>query len=386
MRQIYLDNAATTPLLPEVRDEVIRSLTEDFGNPSSLHRLGLQSERRIKESRNSIAQLMNVPADSVIFTSGGTEANNLAILGTTRARKRYGNHCITTQIEHSSVLNTFTYLESEGWDVSYLPVDNQGLLDLKDLEKAIRKDTVLVSIGHVNSEIGSVQPISRIGQFLKANYPDIIFHSDAVQSFGKLRLRPVDWGIDLLSASGHKVHAPKGIGILYIKKGTPLTTLQWGGGQEMGIRSGTENLTGIVGFGKAAQLIYEFMDREDDTISKMKMTLAKGISEAVQEAVINGPRPDEGAPHILNISIPGIRGETLLHVLESHGVYVSTGSACSSRRTKISHVLEAIGAPIQIAEGAIRLSLSYMSDPEELLLVPDILRKSVDQVKRFTRR
>jgi cysteine desulfurase len=283
-------------------------------------------------------------------------------------------------------LNTFAYLESEGWDVSYLPVDNQGLLDLKDLEKAIRKDTVLVSIGHVNSEIGSVQPISRIGQFLKANYPDIIFHSDAVQSFGKIRLRPVDWGIDLLSASGHKVHAPKGIGILYIKKGTPLTTLQWGGGQEMGIRSGTENLTGIVGFGKAAQLIYEFMDREDDTIRKMKMTLAKGISEAVPEAVINGPRPDEGAPHILNISIPGIRGETLLHVLESHGVYISTGSACSSRRTKISHVLEAIGAPIQIAEGAIRLSLSYMSDPEELLLVPDILRKSVDQVKRFTRR
>ena len=170
-------------------------------------------------------------------------------------------------------MNTFSYLESEGWDVSYLPDDNQGVVDLKDLENAIREDTVLVSIGHVNSEIGAIQPISRIGQFLKANYPDVIFHSDAVQSLGRISLKPVDWGIDLLSASGHKVHAPKGIGILYVKKGTPLITLQWGGGQEMGIRSGTENLTGIVGFGKAAQLIYQFMDREEDKISKMKMAL-----------------------------------------------------------------------------------------------------------------
>lgn len=385
-RQIYLDNAATTPLLPEVMDEITRCLAEDFGNPSSLHRLGLQSERRIKDSRNSIARLMNVPTEDVIFTSGGTESNNLAILGATRARNRYGKHCITTQIEHSSILNTFGYLEGEGWDISYLPVDNHGILDLDKLKDAIKPDTVLVSIGYVNSEIGSIQPIREIGMFLKSNHPDIIFHSDAVQAFGRLNLKPLDWGLDLMSASGHKVHGPKGVGILYIRKGTPLATLQWGGGQEMGIRSGTENLSGIAGFGKAAELLHQFMDRDDNTIAGMKKALAEGIAKAVPEAVLNGPMPDRGAPHILNISIPGIRGETLLHVLESHGVYVSTGSACSSRRTKISHVLYAIGVTGPVAEGAIRLSLSYMSDPDELSSVPDILRESVDQVKKFTRR
>ena len=385
-QQIYLDNAATTPVLPEVVDEVVKCLTEDFGNPSSLHRLGLQSERQMKNARGMIAQLIQVAPEDMIFTSGGTESNNLAILGATGARKRYGNHCITTKIEHSSVLNTFDYLEQEGWEVTYLSVDRHGMMDIEELKRVIREDTVLVSIAHVNSEIGSIQPIREIGFFLKSNFPDVVFHTDAVQSFGRLHIRPMEWGIDLLSASGHKVHAPKGVGALYFKKGTPLATLQWGGGQELGIRSGTENLPGIAGFGRAARWINQRMNQDAGIISRMKIELAKGIAEAVPEVVFNGPEPEKGAPHILNLSIPGVRGETLLHVLESHGVYVSTGSACSSRKAKTSHVLNAIGAPAQVAEGAIRLSLSYLNSENELSQVPDILRKSVDQVKRFTRR
>lgn len=385
-QQIYLDNAATTPVLQEVVNEVVRSLTEDFGNPSSLHRLGLQSERHMKNARSMIAQLIQVSAEEIVFTSGGTESNNLAILGVTRARKRYGNHCITTKIEHPSILNTFEYLEQDGWDVTYLSVDSHGLIDIESFKESIREDTVLVSISHVNNEIGSIEPIREIGLFLKNNYPDIIFHTDAVQSFGRLHIRPMEWGIDLLSASGHKIHAPKGIGALYIKKGTPLTTLQWGGGQELGIRSGTENLPGIVGFGRAAQWINKIMGQDDAMIKNMKIDLAEEIKKAVPEVVFNGPKPEEGAPHILNISIPGVRGETLLHVLESYGVYVSTGSACSSKRVRTSHVLSAIGASDRVAEGAIRLSLSYLNTGDELSQVPDILRKSIDQVKRFTRR
>lgn len=385
-QSIYLDNAATTPVLPEVVEEMTISLTQDFGNPSSIHGLGLQSERRMKHARNQVSGLLQVAPEDIIFTSGGTESNNLAILGVTRARKRYGNHCITTAIEHSSVLNTFDYLEQEGWDITYLPVDGQGVIDMDDLKDAIRDDTVLVSIAHVNSEIGSVQPIGEIGLFLKNNYPHIVFHTDGVQSFGRLNLRPMEWEIDLVSISGHKIHGPKGIGALYIKKGTPLSTLQWGGGQELGIRSGTENLPGIVGFGKAADWMAGRLDRDDTYIEELKLGLVEDIIKIVPEAVINGPVPEKGAPHILNLSIPGIRGETLLHVLESYGVYVSTGSACSSRRVKTSHVLDAIGASTQAAEGAIRLSFSYLNTKEEMSQVPMILRKSVDQVKRFTRR
>jgi len=385
-QQIYLDNAATTQVLPEVVEEVVKCLTDDFGNPSSLHRLGLQSERKMKQARNMVAQFLQVSPEDIIFTSGGTESNNLAILGTVRARKRYGNHCITTEIEHPSVLNTFQYLEQEGWNVTYLPVDSSGIVSLEDLKNALRKDTVLVSIAHVNNEIGSVQPIKEIGLYLKGNYPDTIFHTDAVQSFGRLPIRPLEWGIDLLSISGHKVHAPKGIGALYIKKGTLITSLQWGGGQELGLRSGTENLPGIVGFGRAVQWIKEKISEDETYISRMKMELANEIAREIPEVVFNGPEPSKGAPHILSLSIPGVRGETLLHVLESHGVYVSTGSACSSRSVRTSHVLRAIGASPQAAEGSIRISLSYLNNQGELSQVPQILKKSVDQIKRFTRR
>lgn len=385
-QRIYLDNAATTPMLQEVIDEVMESFADNFGNPSSLHRLGLESQRKIKEARTRVAHLMGTPSEDIIFTSGGTESNNLTILGVARARKRYGNHCITTGIEHSSVLNAFRFLEDEGWEITYMPVDNYGNIDLEQLKKEIRADTVLISIAHVNSEIGSIQPIGELGLFLKANYPDIVFHTDAVQSFGRLAVKPMEWGVDLMSISGHKVHAPKGIGALYIRKGIHLIPLQWGGGQEMGLRSGTENIPGIVGLGKASLWLSKAMSGNSPHIMKMKRKLAHGIIGVIPETVINGPTCNDGAPHILNIGIPGIRGETLLHVLESYGVYVSTGSACSSRKTKISHVLESIGASTEIAQGAIRFSLSNLNSEDEMIMVPDILKKSVDQVRRFTRR
>ncbi|NLJ40919.1 MAG: cysteine desulfurase [Clostridiales bacterium] len=386
IEKIYLDNAATTQVSRQVADGVFRCLTEEFGNPSSLHHLGLQSERLMKDARNIVAGFIRAEDKEIIFTSGGTESNNLGILGAASARKRFGNHCITTQIEHSSVLNTFAYLQGEGWDVTYLSVDKNGSIDIEELKNAIKDNTVLVSIGHVNSEIGSIQPLGEIGLYLKRNYPDIIFHTDSVQSFGRLDLKPGEWGIDLLSASGHKIHAPKGIGILYVKNGISINPRQWGGGQEWGIRSGTENLPGIVGLGKAVSWIKEIKAKEEDTLSEIKAALVKGIFKAVPEAVINGPEPGMGAPHIVSLSIPGIKGETLMHVLETHGVYVSTGSACSSRKSDKSHVLSAIGADKLVAEGTIRISLSYLNTLEELSCIPSILRAAIDQVKKYTRR
>lgn len=385
-QEIYLDNAATTPVIPEVVEQVVKCLTEDFGNPSSLHRLGVNSEKRLKEQRRIIASLLRVDENDIIFTSGGTESNNLAIFGAVRAKKRYGNHLITTAIEHPSILNIFDYLKEEGWRVTYIPVDKYGVISLDEFEEALTEDTILVSIMHVNNEIGSIQPVESIKRLINQKAPQALFHVDAVQSFGRLDIRPIEWDVDLLSISGHKIHGPKGVGALYIKKGVSIMPLQWGGGQERGIRSGTENLPGIVGLGEAARWISEKAEKEPDYLRMLKDILVSGILEQVPEAVINGPKPEDGAPHILNISIPGIRGEVLLHVLESKGVYVSTGSACSSRRARISHVLEAIGVSRDVAEGSIRLSLSYINNEDEMRLVPGILRKSIDQVKRFTRR
>ena len=259
---IYLDNAATTPVHPDVAKAVMDCMVNDFGNPSSLHRLGLNAEKRVKEAREQIAWALGVSTDSIFFTSGGTEANNLAIIGTAMARRREGKHCITTQIEHPSVLNTFKYLEKEGWEVTYLPVDKRGMLDPDDVVKAVRSDTVLISIMHVNNEIGSIQPVEDIAKLVKEKGLSPLFHVDAIQSFEKLDLKPRRWGIDLLTVSGHKIHAPKGIGALYMRKGVKIHPVHWGGGQEGGIRSGTENVPGIVGFGEAVRWIEQDIDKK----------------------------------------------------------------------------------------------------------------------------
>ncbi|MDN5277563.1 MAG: cysteine desulfurase [Clostridiales bacterium] len=382
--EIYLDNAATTPVHPDVAQAVMECMLHDFGNPSSLHRMGLRAEKKLKEARERIASALGVDPEGVFFTSGGTEANNLAIIGTALARKREGRHCITTQVEHPSVLNTFKYLEKEGWEVTYLPVNRDGVVSPDDVRRAIRPDTVLVSIMHVNNEIGSIQPIQEIGRLLKAQGNSPVFHVDAVQSFGKLDIKPVQWGIDLLSISGHKIHAPKGIGALYIRKGVKIHPLQWGGGQEKGVRSGTENMPGIVGFGEAVRWLEEEVDR--GYLYRLKGILVAELTERVPWAVINGPPPEEGAPHILSVSFPGIRGEVMLHALEERGVYVGTGSACSSRRGHMSHVLEAIDTKKDVAQGAIRLSLSYLNTEDEMRQAARIIEQCVKELEGFVRR
>lgn len=381
---IYLDNAATTPIHRDVAEAVMECMLYDFGNPSSLHGMGLKAEKKLKEARERIASALGVDSEGLFFTSGGTEANNLAIIGTAMARRREGKHCITTQIEHPSVLNTFKYLEKEGWKVTYLPVNSGGVVSPDDVRRAMRPDTVLVSIMHVNNEIGSIQPIQEIGRLLKAEGSSALFHVDAVQSFGKLDIKPLQWGIDLLSISGHKIHAPKGIGALYMRKGVKIHPLLWGGGQERGVRSGTENMPGIVGFGEAVRWLEEGTDRS--YLYRLKGILVAELTQRIPWAVINGPSPEEGAPHILSVSFPGIRGEVMLHALEEKGVYVGTGSACSSRRGHTSHVLEAIGVKKDVAQGAIRISLSYLNTEDEMRQAAQIIEQCAKELEGFVRR
>jgi cysteine desulfurase len=278
MEQIYLDYAATTPVVPEVIDAVTDCLRNDFGNPSSMHRLGIQAEKRIKEAKNQVSDLLRVDPEEIIFTSGGTEANNMAILGTASDKKRSGMHCITTAIEHPSVLNTFDYLEKQGYEVTYLPVNREGLVSPEDFQNVLREDTILVSMMHVNNEVGSIQPVQQIGAILKACGSRAVFHVDGIQSFGKLPLYPREWGIDLVSLSGHKIHAPKGVGALYKKKGIRLQPILFGGGQQGGMRSGTENIAGIVGMGTGAQWIAQKHSDNSGYLYDLKVKLIAGIN------------------------------------------------------------------------------------------------------------
>jgi cysteine desulfurase len=387
MKQIYLDYAATTPVATEVVDAVTECLKNDFGNPSSMHRLGIQAEKRVKEASKQVSDLLRVDPDEIIFTSGGTEANNMAILGTAYDKKRRGMHCITTSIEHPSVLKAFEHLEEQGYEVTYLPVDNKGLISLEYLQNALREDTILVSIMHVNNEVGSVQPLQSIGLILDACRNRPVFHVDGIQSFGKLPLFPKEWGIDLVSLSGHKIHAPKGVGALYKKKGLRLKPILFGGGQQNGMRSGTENIAGIVGMGTAAEWISHRLNEKENYLYNLKDKLASGIRDALPYAVINGTLDHTlAAPHILSVGFPGLRGEILLHALEEEGVYVSTGSACSSRDVKVSHILKAMGLDRETAEGSIRISISYLTTPEEIDEFIPILTRAVKRIEKFTRR
>ncbi|HHY82381.1 MAG TPA: cysteine desulfurase [Clostridiales bacterium] len=385
MKQIYLDYAATTPVVPEVVDAVTDCLKNDFGNPSSMHRLGIQAEKRIKEAKNHISSLLKTSPDEIIFTSGGTEANNMAILGTAYDKKRSGMHCITTAIEHPSVLQAFKHLEKQGFEVTYLTVDKNGIISLDELKANLRRDTILISIMHVNNETGSIQPIHEIGALLEGLERKPVFHVDGIQAFGKVPLFPDRWGIDLLSMSGHKIHAPKGVGALYKRKDVRIQPILFGGNQQGGLRSGTENIPGIVGMGEGAKWVAQKLADDSSYLKRLKDKLIKGIQEALLNAVINGS-VGESAPHILNVGFPGLKGEILLHALEEEGVYVSTGSACSSRERKLSHVLKAMGLDNRTAEGSIRISISYLTTTEEIdEFIPTLVR-AVSRIERFTRR
>lgn len=383
----YLDNAATTKPHPHVIEAMNQCMEQEYGNASSLHRMGLTAEHRLQEGRSSMAGLIHAQKQEIIFTSGGTESDYTAIYGTAIARKREGQQIITTSIEHPAVLETCKRLEQQGFQVIYLKVDPAGRIDLTELEQQLSDRTILVSVMHVNNELGTIQPLSEIGALIQSK-SKASFHTDAVQSFGKLPLDVRSMGIDLLSASSHKLYGPKGVGLLYRRERHRLEATLVGGGQEGGLRSGTENVPGIAGFAKAVILAQERMDRDLHWVQECRSYLWKGIQTEIPDAVCHGPQDlKQVSPYLLNVSFPGTKGEVLLHMLEQNGIYVSTGSACSSRKRGQSHVLTAIGLPKALIEGAIRFSFHNAHTMEELDQVIHHVKKSVLEMRKimFTR-
>lgn len=379
--EAYFDNGATTKVFPEVKNIMIEAMEVEYGNPSSMHLKGVHAENYVKEAKETIAKTLKVQPKEIVFTSGGTESNNMALIGTAMANVRRGKHIISTRIEHASVYNPLFYLEEQGFEVTYLPVDENGIVKLAALEEAIRSDTILVSVMYVNNEIGSVQPIEEIGKIIRAKNPDIIFHVDAIQGYGKYFIYPKKLNIDLLSVSGHKIHGPKGIGFLFIKDKTKINPILFGGGQQKGMRSGTENVPGIVGLGMAAKLIYE--NHEE------KMTYIKGLKNRFIEQVLEIPdvKNNSGeAPHIASISFKGVRSEVLLHSLEERGVYVSAGSACSSNKPAISGTLKAIGLTKEYYDSTLRFSFCVFNTEEEVDYAVNCLKELLPVLRRFTRR
>lgn len=373
--QIYLDNSATTKPYKEVVEKMIFALENDYANPSSLHKKGLEVEKNIKKIREDIARTLGVKEKEIYFTSGGTESNNSIIRGVLDKRK---NHIITTKIEHPSVLDTIKTLEKEGIEVTYLDVDSEGKIDIDSLKSSIKENTILVSVMHVNNEVGSIQPISEVGKYLKTLKEKVYFHVDAVQSFGKINFKPSKYNIDFMSVSGHKIHGPKGIGFMYIKESSKVKPLFTGGGQEFGFRSGTENIPGIYGLGEAIRITNENLDKNIQKIDSLKNLLKSEILNNIENVKINSP--EDGVCHILNVSFLGVKGEVLLHYLEQKDIYVSTGSACSSKK-KGSHVLNAMNLSKDEIEGTIRFSLSCFNTEEEILETIKVLKSSVEDLR-----
>ena len=380
-RPVYLDNAATTRARPEVVDAVVTALQERFGNPASIHTAGLEAERLVKETRSVLAAALEVPADDLYFTSGGTEANNWALRGVLAAYARRGRHLVTTAIEHSSILSTARRLEAEGYRVTIVPVDRHGRVDPERIAAAVADDTVLVSVMLVNNEIGSIQPIADIVRAVRARRPDVLVHVDAVQAFGKLPVKPRAWGVDLLTLSAHKIHGPKGTGALYVRRGVRIQPLLVGGEQEGGLRPGTHNVPGIAGFGVAARLILAEQPELSRRMHALKLRLVQRVQAEIPDVYVNGPDPGEGAPHIVNLSVVGARGEVLVHALAQRGVYVSTGSACTSRRTAPSHVLQALGLPPERLDSALRISLSRETTEDDVERLVAALKEAAAEVR-----
>ena len=376
--EIFLDNSATTKPYQEVVDKMVLALTTQYGNPSSIYKKGIEVEREIKEIRRNIARSLGAKETEIYFTSGGTECNNTIIRSVAKLNKKTKNHIISTVIEHPSVLNTLKDLEADGFEVTYLPVGKDGKISLEDLKNAIKKETILVSVMHVNNEIGTIQPIEEIGKYLKSLDEKVYFHVDCVQSYAKIKFRPSRYNIDFMSVSGHKLHGPKGIGFMYVKENNRIKPLLTGGGQEIGIRSGTENVPGIYGIGEAVRILNQDLEGTIDKIRGLRDLLKEEILANIDNVKINSP--EDGVCHVLNVSFRGVRGEVLLHYLEQKEIYVSTGSACSSKK-KGSHVLNAIGLTPDEIEGAIRFSLSDLNTKEEILETIKVLKESVSDLR-----
>ena len=382
--EAYFDNSASTRVLDGVRDIVVKTMTEDYGNAAAKHRKGVEAERYIREARAVIADTLKVQEKQILFTSGGSESNNMALIGTALANPRLGKHIISTAIEHPSVYNPLAYLESLGYEITFLQVDENGHIRLEELQAAIRPDTVLVSVMYVNNEIGAVEPIEEISRIVREANPKTIFHVDAIQAYGKFRIRPKKQGIDLLSVSGHKIHAPKGVGFLYIRDGVKVKPLIYGGGQQGGMRSGTENVPGTAGLGVAAREMYEHFDEHVRRITELKDYMTDRLGE-LTDVKINSKKGAESAPQIVSVSFGGVRSEVLLHALEDKGIYVSSGSACSSHHPGVSGSLKGIGLPPKYLDGTIRISFGVFNTKEEVDYCIDTLKELLPVLRRYKR-
>lgn len=385
-----MDNSATTRTFPEVAELMTKIMCEDYGNPSSLHMKGVQAEQYLRYAKETLARILKVAEREILFTSGGTESDNLALIGCARANARRGNHLITTRIEHPAILQTMHYLEENGYRVTYLPVDSNGQIRLEDLHRAMTSETILVSIMHTNNEIGALQPIAEAGALIKRRNPNTLFHVDAVQGFGKAKIYPKKMNIDLLSVSGHKIHGPKGVGFLYVGDRVKIQPVLFGGGQQQNLRSGTENVPAVAGLAKAAEILYGCFEEDIDRLYQCKKYFIEGISK-IDNVVINGLLPDapfgEGtAPHIVSVSFAGVRSEVLLHALEEEGIYVSAGSACSAHKPQPSATLKAIGVEKSLLESTIRFSFSVYTTFEELDYTLQVLYDKIPMLRRYSRR
>ena len=385
MMEVYLDNSATTRCFDEVAALMTRIMCEDYGNPSSLHRKGVEAEKYIRYAKEVIAKNLKVNEKEIIFTSGGTESDNLALRGCAYANCRSGRHLITTQIEHPAILQTMKHLEEEGFKVTYLPVDSKGCIRLEDLERAITGETILVSIMHTNNEVGSLQPIEEAGALIKRMNPRILFHVDAVQGYGKFRIYPKKMKIDLLSVSGHKIHGPKGIGFLYIDEKVKIKPILFGGGQPGGTRSGTENVPGVAGLAKAVEMIYQNLDEEVERLYELKRIFVEGVRK-IDDVIVNGHPDETGAPHVVSVSIRGVRSEVLLHALEDKGIYVSAGSACSAHKPQPSATLQAMGVDQELLGSTIRFSFSVFTTMEEVGYTLQAMYDIIPMLRKYTRK
>lgn len=383
--EAYLDNSATTKVSEAVKDIMIKTMVEDYGNPSSLHIKGVEGEKYLKEACEIIGKTLKVQEKEIIFTSGGTESNNLALIGIAMANQRRGKHIITSSIEHPSVLNTMKYLEEQGFQVTYLDVDENGLVNLNQLSESIKEDTMLVSIMYVNNEIGAVEPIDEIGKIIKEKNSDIIFHVDGIQAFGKYKIFPKKSNIDALSVSGHKIHGPKGIGFLYVSDRVKIKPIIFGGGQQRGLRSGTDNVPGAAALGVAVKEAYGDFDHKIEKMYGLKEYFIENILKN-QDVRINGIIGKESAPHIISVSFIGVRSEVMLHALEEKGIFVSAGSACSSNKPSVSATLKAIGLEKEALDSTLRFSFCEKTTKEELDYAVAAVNELLPKLRLYTRK
>lgn len=382
--EVYFDNAASTKVLEPVKDIVLKVMTEDYGNPSAKHRKGMIAEQYVKEAAEIIADTLKVAPKDILFTSGGSESNNMALIGTAMANKRSGNHIISTGIEHPSVYNPLAYLEEQGFTVTYLSVDGNGAISLEELEQAIRPETILVSVMYVNNEIGAVAPVEAISKVIKKKNPSILFHVDAIQAYGKFVIRPKRQGIDLLSVSSHKIHGPKGIGFLYIDPRVKIRPLIYGGGQQRGLRAGTENVPGVAGFGVAAKFMYTDHEKKMNAMTELKDYMIERLQE-IDGVTVNSQKGNLSSPQIVSASFLGIRSEVLLHALEDKGIYVSSGSACSSNHPGVSGTLVGIGVKKELLDSTLRFSFGVFSTKDEVDTCIDTLKELLPILRRYQR-